>query len=138
MKDITGVALLDIRGTHLQLEPELRSPGASRSTVCVVLGLYEAVAAAMRAFEGLISYALFIDLMSSASFTIRLQCMCTGIELTISYVSWTRGVSPARGYNWTLIRGYTWSACDAWRLTCTWIYLDPDIGFTRALGVFGP
>ena len=68
----------------MQLEPELELLGASRSTVCIVLGLYEAVAATMRVFEGLISYALFIVLMPSASFTIRLQCMCTGIELTIS------------------------------------------------------
>ena len=71
MKDISGVALLNIRGTHLQLEPEFKSPGASCSTVCIVLGLYEAVAAAMRAFEGLISYALFIVLMPSASFTMK-------------------------------------------------------------------
>ena len=71
MKDISCVALLNIRGTHLQLEPELKSPGASRSTVCIVLGLYEAVAAAMRAFEGLISYAPFIVLMPWASFTMK-------------------------------------------------------------------
>ena len=71
MKDISCVALLNIKGTHLQLEPELKSPGASRSTVCIVLGLCEAVAAAMRAFEGLILYALFIVLMPSASFTMK-------------------------------------------------------------------
>ena len=71
MKDISCVALPNIRGTHLQLEPELKLPGASRSPVCIVLGLYEAVAAAMRAFEGLMSYALFIVLMPSASFTMK-------------------------------------------------------------------
>ena len=72
MQDISGVALLNIRSIHLQLEPELKLPGASRSTVCIVLGSYKAVAAAMRAFEGLILYALLAVLMPSTSFTIKL------------------------------------------------------------------
>ena len=63
------VALLNIRGTHLR--SELESSGVSRSTVHIVLGLYEAVAAAMRVFKGLISYALFIVLMHSALFTLK-------------------------------------------------------------------
>ena len=62
---------LILEGTHLQLEPELKSPGASRSTACIVLGLCEAVAVAMRVSEGLISYALFLVPMHSASFTLK-------------------------------------------------------------------
>ena len=102
MQDISGVALLNIRGIHLQLEPELKLPGASRSTVCIVLGLYEAVAAAMRAFEGLISYALFIVLMPSASFTMKL---------------WP---SPSVHVHWHRV-DHLVGLLDAWRLTCTWI-----------------
>ena len=64
--------MLNIRGIHLQLEPELKLLGASLSTVCIALGLYEAVAAAMRAFEGLILYAVLAVLMPSTSFTIKL------------------------------------------------------------------
>ena len=71
MQDISGVASLNIRGIHLQLEPELKLPGASRSSVCIVLGLYEAVVAAMLTFEGLISYALSMVLTPSASFTMK-------------------------------------------------------------------
>ena len=102
MKDISCVALLNIRGTHLQLEPELESLGASRSTVCIVLGLYKAVAAAMRAFEGLMSYALFIVLMLPASFTMKL---------------WP---SPSVHVHWHRV-DHLVGLLDAWRLTCTWI-----------------
>ena len=97
---------LILDGTHLQSEPELKSPGASRSTACIVLGLYEAYAVATRVSEGLISYALFLVPMYSASFTLK---------------SWLSPSVHVHGHRVNHLVG----SLGAWRLTCTWHVIGP-------------
>ena len=66
------VALLNIIRHTSAIRARAESPGVFCSTACIVLGLYEAAAVAMRVSEGLISCALFLVPMHSTSFTLKL------------------------------------------------------------------